>query len=140
MTSKPIVYIIRGASGSGKSTLAANLSLALNAEICENDQYFYKNTQNVYLFDPSQISKAIHECVTKFKKALAEGKNVIVSNTFTDSAHMREYYNICKEYDITPNVVVCLNKFEDIHDVPPQIKINQRNKLLRTLTYELSQP
>ena len=102
-----MLILIRGLPGSGKSTLAR--SIAFNREHYEADDY-WKDRR----FDPKFLHLAHKECQEKTRKALREGKDVIVANTFTRLWEMQPYL------EMTEDVVVyrATGKFESIHCVP----------------------
>lgn len=73
------LYIVRGLPGSGKSTyVLKNLHNVLHFEADK----FYINDQHEYNFDSNLISVAHEWCFSNVVKALRDGHNVAVSNTF----------------------------------------------------------
>lgn len=110
------LYLIRGLPGSGKSTLASNLRHHLHALHYEADMYFGDN----YDFDVSRLRAAHMWCQHMTKEALAGGHSAIVSNTFTTKKELKPYFEIAKEYGLTPCVIHCENQYGSIHGVPEE--------------------
>lgn len=108
----PTLTLIRGLPGSGKSTVARRL-LGVHYEA---DQFFMKN--GVYEFDATLLYKAHQKCQDNTRASLANGSNVVVSNTFTTIKELKEYFVIAKEFNIVPTVITCQNQFQNEHNVP----------------------
>lgn len=134
MTSKPIVYLIRGWSGSGKTTLAGYLKTALNAVHCEADQYWYK-PDGSYKFDATRLQAAHNYCYCKFLNALNNNSNIVVSDTFIHLKDLRPYTEELERRNIIPNIVVAANNFNNVHDVHPQKVKIQKTSLLSSLNH-----
>jgi len=110
----PTLTLLRGLPGSGKSTVARRL-LGVHYEA---DQFFMKN--GVYEFDATLLYKAHKQCQDNTRASLANGSNVVVSNTFTTIKELKEYFVIAKEFNIVPTVITCQNQFQNEHNVPPE--------------------
>lgn len=111
----PKLYIIRGLPGSGKSTLAKAFVFAgIADEHYEADQYFMVGKK--YMFDPTKLSYAHKQCLNEVHAALLEGKNVVVSNTFTTKKEVRPYTTLGFEYEIFE----CTENYGSIHNVPEE--------------------
>ena len=95
----PKLILIRGLPGSGKSTLAKQYVAQGSFKHFEADQFFVDANGN-YNFDPSKIKFAHQWCQDQVRKALVEGYNVVVSNTFTQKWEMKAYL------DMNPSVVL----------------------------------
>lgn len=109
------LYIIRGLPGSGKSTLAkAFIYAGIADEHYEADMYFM--VDNKYVFDPTKLSKAHKWCLNKVLAALLDGKNVVVSNTFSTKKEVRPYTILGFEYEIFE----CTENYGSIHNVPQE--------------------
>ncbi len=87
--------IIRGLPGSGKSTLAKSME---GFEHIETDMWFMLNGE--YKFDLKNIRVAHMWCQDQVLKMLKEGKNVVVSNTFTQIWEMKYYLDLAKKMKI----------------------------------------
>ena len=127
------LILIRGLPGSGKSTLADTLlnedNLARNSEECrseevpilvhfEADMWFVND--GVYRFHAHLLPCAHRWCQAKTKKALDDGKSVIVSNTFTTIAEIAPYKKMAEELGVKFQVIECHGDFGSIHNVPEE--------------------
>lgn len=81
--------LLRGYAGCGKSYRAKELAEEYDAVICSADDYWIKNGQ--YVFDVKELSTAHRICMEKFKRAVADGKNVIVDNTNLKFEDIKKY-------------------------------------------------
>lgn len=121
-----ILYIIRGVPGSGKSTLARQLA---GENVCEADQFFY-NEKGEYHYDHTKIKEAHNFCKEKCENLMSHiwddysdeisfGEEVIaVANTFVKKWEYKVYLEMAKIYDYTPIIILCQNRFQNIHGVP----------------------
>lgn len=109
--------LIRGLPGSGKSTLAKNLSKATGATHLEADM-FMVDRQGFYEFDPRRLKDTHAKCETQCRKALEDGENTIISNTFTRLWEMQAYIDMVEELGIALQIVECHGNFHNIHQVP----------------------
>ena len=112
MSVKTIVYeivLIRGLPGSGKSTLAKTME---GYHHLEADMFL--EVDGVYVYDRTKISDAHGWCVASAKKALEQGKNVVVSNTFSKNWEMKRYIDLGFPF----RVIEAKGKWENIHGVP----------------------
>lgn len=120
---KNTLYLIRGIPGSGKSTEAQRiLSGDSTSQIkwFEADMFFV-NDRGEYLFDPSKLHKAHKWCLDKTEKALSEGFNVIVSNTFSTLQELKPYQSLASKFGAYVNMRQMNNSFKSIHNVPELI-------------------
>lgn len=120
------LVLIRGLPGSGKSTMANVLHQA-GFEWFEADTY-HLNDEGEYCYDPANV-KAAHEwCQRETFKALANGKRVVVSNTFTRRFEMEPYFEMAKTFGIEPNVLEAMGNWPNVHGVPAEVveKMRQR--------------
>lgn len=128
------LVLIRGLPGSGKSTHAeflkdAALEGGINIEHYEADQYFI-NADGEYVFDINNLCEAHSECQSKTDASLADGKSVIVSNTFTTIKELKPYFNIAAKYGIIPHVIVMQTNYGSIHDVPDKTLIAMKKRFV----------
>src|ERR1035437_614324 len=83
--------LLRGYAGCGKSFKSKELASEWgNTVICSADDYWITPT-GYYAFDVTKLKQAYDSCFFKFKKAIEDGKNVIVDNTNLK-------YEDCKRY------------------------------------------
>jgi hypothetical protein len=97
--------------------------LDANTRHYEADMY-RTGPDGIYKFDPDKW------CESMTYKALKEGLNVIVSNTFTTVIEMGPYLDIAEEMHWTDperfkdpapvRVIACKGQFQTIHGVPPE--------------------
>ena len=113
------LVLIRGLPGSGKSTIAKALAKS-GFEHYEADTY-HLNDEGEYRFDRAN-AKAAHEwCQQETRKALESGKNVVVSNTFTQLWEMAPYFEMAKALGIEPNVLEAKGSWQNVHAVPAEV-------------------
>ena len=110
------LYIVRGLPGSGKSTYASKLADQLGCDYFEADHFFM--VDGVYTFDPMRLGEAHRLCFSAVKKAVQNGEDVIVSNTFTTIREVRKYVQLAHDFKYNIVLVHCTGKFGSIHDVP----------------------
>lgn len=117
------LYLIRGLPGSGKSTLAHTLMGSYRMERCihlEADMHFV-GPDLTYRFNPKELHNAHVWCQRTAAGYMEQGiETVIVSNTFTTAAEMEPYLEAAEKNGYTPFVIHCENKFNGVHDVPPE--------------------
>lgn len=113
------LVLIRGLPGSGKSTMAKALARA-GFEHFEADIY-HLNSEGDYCFDRANV-KAAHEwCQQETRRALESGKQVVVSNTFTQLWEMAPYFGMAKALGIEPNVLEAKGNWQNTHAVPAEV-------------------
>lgn len=120
------LVLIRGLPGSGKSTMAKALARA-GFEHFEADTY-HLNNKGDYCFDRANV-KAAHEwCQKETRKALEDGKRVVVSNTFTQLWEMAPYFEMAKALGIEPNVLEAKGNWQNVHNVPAEVMEQMRTR------------
>ncbi|WP_114099164.1 MULTISPECIES: ATP-binding protein [Thalassospira] len=119
--------LIRGLPGSGKSTLARNLASATGAVHLEADM-FMVDRQGFYEFDIRRLTKTHAKCEAKCQEALKEGKNVVVSNTFTRFWEMKAYIDMAEHLGVPLQIVECHGRFGSIHQVPDETFADMRDR------------
>lgn len=108
------LVLIRGLPGRGKSTMAHVLSM-VGYEHFEADQFFEVN--GVYQHDATRIRDAHTWCQRVVRLALAAGKRVVVSNTFTMLREMEPY----KAMTQNVRVIEAQDKWENCHGGPVEM-------------------
>lgn len=111
------LIIIRGLPGSGKSTIAKSLTGFIHVEA---DQFFIAK-DGEYKFDASKLKDAHAWCMEMAESGLVDGKNVVVSNTFTRRWEFLPYINMAKKHGIAANVIIACGRFNNIHGVPDAV-------------------
>lgn len=110
------LLLVRGLPGSGKSTLAKNL-IGWYWHL-ETDQFWMKDGE--YQFELARLGEAHQWCLDQTRKLLRSGFSPVVSNTFTTKKEMQPYFDLAREFDVVPTVILCQNAFGSVHNVPPE--------------------
>jgi predicted kinase len=124
-----MLTIVRGLPGSGKSTLAFALADMWErgaAKLVEADQYFMQNGQ--YVFDPKLLPAAHADCQKRARKHLEDGKQVYVSNTFTQRWEYQPYLDMAAELGVKVQVIDVHGDFGSVHNVPDETMTRMRNR------------
>lgn len=109
--------MIRGLPGSGKSTVAKAFKTA-GAFHVETDMYWGPE----YKFDASKLKEAHEWCQNSVRQLFDKNVvTVVVSNTFTTAFELLPYFDIAKEFNIYPQVILCQGQFGNIHNVPEEV-------------------
>jgi predicted kinase len=106
------IVLVRGLPGSGKSTYAKGLAGYTHLEA---DMYFEVDGQ--YVYDKSKINAAHNWCVESAKKALEQGENVVVSNTFIKLWELKKYINLGYPFSI----IEMTGTWPNVHGVPAEV-------------------
>lgn len=105
------LILIRGLPGSGKSTRARGLAIAGFLHF-EADMFFERD--GIYEYESSRIKDAHAWCQQMTREALAEGKKVVVSNTFVKLHEIAPYRSMTERV----RVVEAKGIWENVHGVP----------------------
>lgn len=119
------LILVRGLPGSGKSTLAASFQPAYSW--FETDMFFI-DALGKYTFNPDELSQAHEWCHFRTLNALNNGKNVVVSNTFSRHWEMEPYRKIARELGIAVHVITCTRNYGNKHNVPADAIERMRNR------------
>lgn len=111
------IVLIRGLPGSGKSTMARR-------EFPSHDHYeadaYFVGDDGVYRYNPKQIRNAHEWCQASSEKAVKSGRDVVVSNTFTQHWEMKPYLDIAERNGASVRVIVATGDYGNTHGVPPE--------------------
>lgn len=111
-----MLILVRGLPGSGKSTFAVKEFPKF--QHFETDMYFVKD--GVYDFNPLKLKLAHEWCQKEVRKALTEGKDVVVSNTFSMQWEMDPYLDMADALGHNVKVYRLMNEYGSIHNVPEE--------------------
>lgn len=119
------LVLIRGLPGSGKSTMAMG-EMFKDFDHYEADMFFERGGE--YCYDSRKIKDAHEWCQRETFKALANGKSVVVSNTFTRHFEMEPYFYMAKTFGIEPTILEATGNWPNVHGVPADVveKMRQR--------------
>lgn len=117
----PKIILVGGAPGAGKSTLAKRILECFpegSAVHLENDQYVDYTTP----WNFEKTNCAMDDCLISTHLALAEGKTVIVSNTFATLKYVKTYYYRAQRFSTKIAFIRILNPvYDNIHGVLKEI-------------------
>lgn len=105
------LFLIRGVPGSGKTTYAKTLGIACHFEA---DMWFEKNGG----YDPAKIKLAHEWCQIRAIEAMRDGRDVIVSNTFTRLWEMQPYKEAARKLGVEVIEEVMTGEWTNVHGVP----------------------
>jgi predicted kinase len=120
------LILLRGLPGSGKSTLAQSFSEARHYEA---DQYFVDESGN-YNFDATKLKEAHEWCRNNVENTMSFGKDVVVSNTFTQEWELQAYLDLAKKYDYQVHSLIVENRHNgvNLHGVPEEVLLKMKNR------------
>ena len=112
------LVLIRGLPGSGKTTLAMGPDFK-GYKHFEADMYFM-DANDIYNFDRSKIKLAHKWCYDSARRALSEGYNVVVSNTFCRLWEMEQYRKLASELKVSLRILVATGNWKNVHGCPEE--------------------
>lgn len=123
---QPDMILIRGIPGSGKSTIAKSFFEYVHLE---TDMFFLDDSGS-YLFCGDKIKIAHDWCFDKVVEALSFGKDVVVSNTFTQLWEMEKYLHLAATHNLRVGVITAAGDYGNIHNVPESVVENMKNRFV----------
>lgn len=108
------LVLIRGIPGSGKSTMAAGMASAGFTHL-EADMFFMQD--GIYTYDAARVRDAHVWCQQMARQALADGRRVVVSNTFTRLHEMEPYLGMARAV----RIVEAHGRWTNTHSVPADV-------------------
>ena len=118
------LILCRGCPGSGKSTFVKTVFPGVFH--VENDMWHVKDGE--YRYSAKKQANAISWCLDMVRRALEEGMDVAVSNTFTKKGYVEAYRKIAEEFKAEFVVYRLRGEFENKHSVPAEVLRNMKNK------------
>ena len=135
------LILIRGVPGSGKSTLAHFMGTALahaspaslEPRVIAADDWF--DIFNGGQFTRDALHRAHRWCQAQTAEALAEGRDVIVHNTFTTEKELAPYLELGALHGARVISLVVENRHgnKSIHGVPEEKVCQMRERLRRNI-------
>lgn len=120
--------LVRGLPGSGKSSWAYDIVREWPmVEHFEADMYFLDYNRK-YVFNPEKIKDAHNWCQESTRIALAQGKSVVVTNTFVRVWEMEYYRTIAQNFNIEFKVYEATGNYGNVHDVPEAVVERMRSQ------------
>ena len=117
------LVLVRGLPGSGKSTYAEEITRVRPDDRyvwLEADMYFVDHKGN-YNWHKNGIMHAHTWCQDTARIFLNNGKNVVVSNTFTTLKEMQPYIDHANLLGIDIDVYRMTGDYGSVHDVPDEV-------------------
>ena len=116
--------LIRGLPGSGKSTLARKIALETGALHVEADMWI--NYSEKWRQESVKMANAI--CQEQAHKALYYGRDVVVSNTFTQRWEMQPYLDMAHKCGAQVEIITAMGDYGSIHGVPDDVIAAMRER------------
>lgn len=113
------LVLIRGIPGSGKSTMAKEY-VKKGFDHFEADMFFLDKDGN-YNFNPKKIKDAHAWCKSKCDASLSQGRDVVISNTFTQKWEMTDYINLAAWKCADLEILTATGNYQNVHGVPADV-------------------
>lgn len=112
------LILIRGLPGSGKSTLAELLVRAMPGLAWYEADMYFTDEHGKYHYNKIALPSAHTWCLTATRASMHNGVGAVVSNTFSRQWEIQPYFDLAKEFGITPSIIECQSNFGNIHGAP----------------------
>ena len=120
------LVLVRGLPGSGKSTEAKKIANTEGYFHFEADHYFISPSRE-YKFDKNLLRDAHKECFENTYRALLDGADVVVSNTFTTNWELYKYIQLGDMIrGVTVSIIEMTDNYGSIHGVPEETLENMK--------------
>lgn len=133
----PKMIIIRGLPGSGKTTEAEKLAREMKDNKVpvahfEADMFHMRyddaERRYVYRYNPDMKIVAHRWCERMIADAMEDGRNIIVSNTFSQYWEMIPYLTLARDFGYRVEVITCRGIFPNVHGVPEDVILKMRDR------------
>lgn len=122
------LIIIRGLPGSGKTSMANDIKdeivfsggLASSVEHIEADM-FMTDARGHYEYDRNRLRECHDACYGVAKSSLAEGKTVIVANTFVTMQEIMPYIKLGLKFKAHVHIITAQGEYRSVHNVPEEV-------------------
>jgi predicted kinase len=111
------LVIIRGVPGTGKTTLARQVFVPMGYVHCEADMFF-AGRGGTHPFSKDLWPQAHNWCKMQVCKAMRAGRNVVVTNTFTQHWQYQSYLNLAHAFGYQVRIISLTREYGSVHHVP----------------------
>jgi predicted kinase len=122
------LYIIRGPSGAGKTTFAKMLLRYSLADLHYEADMWRFDKHYVYCYDAAKNDEIHAECLDEARAALAQGFDVVVSNTFVTLAQLQPYLDMVEAGGHGVTVIRVEGAFPNVHGVSEEVVKKMRRE------------
>ncbi len=146
---KPKMIIYRGLPGAGKDTHIAQFQKALALEHCDlkvfsADDFWYRNPERTYQFDPKRIGEAHTSCFSGVLNCLEHrfqfgcqhpAPYIVVNNTNISAYEIAPYIALANSYGLDHQILTIwcdpmVAARRNIHQVPVEVVFSMYQRLL----------
>ena len=133
----PTMIIVRGLPGSGKSYLAHEMKMEISRKRgrvshVEADMFHFKwdeaENKQTYQYDPEMKIVAHRWCERMTGDAMEDGRDIIISNTFSQYWEMIPYFILARDFGYRVQVITCKGEYPNIHGVPDDVIQRMRER------------